>query len=467
MEQISYFFNKSTPDKKITPRNENFPQWYLDIIEAADLAEHGPSKGSMIIKPYGYDIWQRIQAELDSRIKAAGVPNMYFPIFIPQSFISREEKHVEGFAPEVAVVTHAGGKKLEEPLVVRPTSETIIYDSFSRWIDSYRDLPLMINQWANVVRWEMRPRLFLRSSEFLWQEGHTAHATKKEANDYARKMLDMYLDVAQNIMAIQPIAGEKSEKERFAGADNTYTIEAMMQDGKALQFATSHNLGENFSNAFDVKYSAEDGTVKNTSQTSWGMTTRTIGGIIMSHSDDKGLVLPPKLAPIQVVIMPISDEEKVHTQVKSIVKELNNSVRVFVDTRDSRIGEKHYAWEKRGVPIRIEIGPRDVESSEVVIIRRDKSEKENVKIADLVRFISDNLADMQDALFRASKERIENNTVTAKDEEEAVAAVEKGKFVKVDFEITNEKEVELKQKYGITVRCRSFDGNAWIIAKAY
>lgn len=466
MKQISYFFNNNSVNKKITKRGENFPQWYLDIIEAADLAEHGPSKGSMIIKPYGYAIWQRIQAELDLRIQESGVPNMYFPIFIPESFISREEKHVEGFAPEVAVVTHAGGKKLEEPLVVRPTSETIIYDSFSRWIESYRDLPLMINQWANVVRWEMRPRLFLRSSEFLWQEGHTAHATKEEANEYAKQMLHMYLDVAQNIMAIQPIPGEKSESERFAGADNTYTIEAMMQDGKALQFATSHNLAENFSKAFDVKFSAEDGSTKYTSQTSWGMTTRAIGGIIMSHSDDKGLVLPPKLAPIEVVIIPINNDEKLLKEVARIESLLEKSVRVFVDNRDARFGEKHYAWEKRGVPIRIEIGPRDVEDSQVVVIRRDQEGKNPVNVDQLERFISDTIAGIQDSLFEKSKTRIEENTIETDSIEEAVEVIGQGKFAKVNFEIMNEKEAEIKQKHAITVRCRPFDGGT-ILAKSY
>lgn len=467
MKKISYFFNNSSVNKKITPQEENFPQWYLDIIEVADLAEHGPSKGSMIIKPYGYAVWQRIQAELDSRIQEAGVPNMYFPIFIPESFIKREEKHVEGFAPEVAVVTHAGGKKLEEPLIVRPTSETIIYDSFSRWVESYRDLPLTINQWANVVRWEMRPRLFLRSSEFLWQEGHTAHATKEEANEYAKQMLNMYLDIAQNVMAIQPIPGEKSESERFAGADNTYTIEAMMQDGKALQFATSHNLAENFSKAFDVKYSAEDGSIKYTSQTSWGMTTRTLGGIIMSHSDNKGLVLPPKLAPIEVVIIPINNDDKLMAEVHKIEELLSRSVRVFVDGRDSRFGEKHYAWEKRGVPIRIEVGLRDVEESQVLVVRRDKEGKNAIKLDMLERYISDTIADIQDSLFVKSKSRIEENTVEASDEEEAVKIIEEGKFAKVNFEISSEMESQIKQNYGITVRCKPFEGGGAILAKAY
>lgn len=467
MSQISYFFNNNSVNKKITARKENFPQWYLDVVEVADLAEHGPSKGSMIIKPYGYGIWQRIQAELDERIKNAGVPNMYFPIFIPESFIKREEKHVEGFAPEVAVVTHAGGKKLDEPLIVRPTSETIIYDSFSRWVESYKDLPLMINQWANVVRWEMRPRLFLRSSEFLWQEGHTAHTTKEEANDYAKKMLEMYLDISQNVMAIQPIAGEKSEAERFAGADNTYTIEAMMQDGKALQFATSHNLGENFSKAFDVKYSAEDGTTKLTSQTSWGMSTRTMGGIIMSHSDDKGLVLPPKLAPIEVVIIPVNDDEQLMKEISRIESLLSKGVRVFVDDKDNRFGEKHYAWEKRGVPIRIEIGPRDIAESQVMVVRRDQEGKQAVKLEKLERYISDTIANIQDSLFNNSKSNMENNTVSVGSEEEAVKIIEQGKFARVEFEITKEKEEEMKQKHGITVRCRPFEGGGTIIAKAY
>lgn len=468
MKQISYFLNNNSANKKITSREQDFPRWYQDIIEAADLAEHGPAKGSMIIKPYGYAIWERIQAELDERIALDGVPNMYFPIFIPESLLHREAKHVEGFSPEVAVVTHAGGKKLDEPLVVRPTSETIMYESFSKWISSYRDLPLKINQWANVVRWEMRPRLFLRSSEFLWQEGHTAHATIEEADSYAREMLAMYQDVAENVMAIAPIAGEKSESERFAGAAATYTIEAMMQDGKALQFATSHNLGDNFSKAFDVQYSAEDGTRKYVGQTSWGMSTRSIGGLIMSHSDDKGLVLPPKLAPIQVVILPVRNEDEVLLAANKLADQLGEGVRVFVDKREARIGEKHFAWEKRGVPLRIEIGPRDIEAKQVVVIRRDREEKQTVTMDKLVTTVSDELAGLQDDLFKASKDRLTQNTISASDEKTAIDAIEQGKFASVDFEIDTAKEAELKQKHAVTVRCYPFGAKGkTVIAKAY
>lgn len=467
MKQISYFFNNSSINKKISSRQEDFPQWYLDIIEVADLAEHGPSKGSMVIKPYGYGIWQRIQDELNSRIEEAGVPNMYFPIFIPESLLNKEEKHIEGFSPEVAVVTHAGGKKLEEPLIVRPTSETIIYDSFSKWIDSYRDLPLMINQWANVVRWEMRPRLFLRSSEFLWQEGHTAHATVKEADVFARKMLDMYKDVAENVMAIAPIIGEKSASERFAGADSTYTLEAMMQDGKALQFATSHNLGENFSEAFNVKYSAEDGSVKKVGQTSWGMSTRTIGGLIMSHGDDKGLVLPPKIAPIEVVILTINNDKEVLDKASELSRQLSGAVRVFIDNRETRIGEKHFTWEKRGVPIRLELGPRDVKEGKALVINRTIEGKQAVDFADLVRHISDELAAIQDYLFKVSQERIKKNTISVSKPDDIHKAINDGKFAEADFEVNEEMEKALKEQ-AITIRCYPFgkDGKT-ILAKAY
>lgn len=467
MNQISYFLNNNSASKKITQRSQDFPQWYQDIIEAADLAEHGPAKGSMIIKPYGYDVWERIQEELGSRIAAAGVPNMYFPIFIPESLLHREAKHVEGFSPEVAVVTHAGGKKLDEPLVVRPTSETIMYESFSKWVNSYRDLPLKINQWANVVRWEMRPRLFLRSSEFLWQEGHTAHATVEEADQYAREMLAMYQDVAENVMAIAPIAGEKSAAERFAGAQATYTLEAMMQDGKALQFATSHNLGDNFSKAFDVQYSAEDGSRKYVGQTSWGMSTRTIGGLIMSHSDDKGLVLPPKLAPIQVVILPVRAEKEVIQAAHKLAESLDG-VRVYVDERDARIGEKHFAWEKRGVPIRLEIGPRDIENKQVIMVARNDEAKQPVSFDQLGSSISNHLALLQDELFKTSKARLVENTVETSDEQAAIKAIEQGKFAKVDFAIDSAKEAELKAKHAITVRCYPFeDTGKTILAKAY
>jgi prolyl-tRNA synthetase len=296
-------------DKKISSRDENFSAWYQDVIDVADLAEHGPVKGTMIIKPYGYSIWENVRNILDKEFKNLGVQNAYFPMFIPESFLKKEESHVEGFSPEVAVVTYAGGKKLQEALIVRPTSETIIYDAFSRWINSYRDLPVVINQWANVVRWELRPRLFLRTTEFLWQEGHTAHATYEEADDFAKMMLNVYKKFAEDYLAIPVILGVKSDSEKFAGAVQTYTVEAMMQDGKALQCATSHNLGQNFSKVFNVSFNKEDSTSDYVWQTSWGLSTRIIGALIMVHSDDIGLVLPPKIAPIHVVIVPVWNKE--------------------------------------------------------------------------------------------------------------------------------------------------------------
>ncbi|MBA3678744.1 proline--tRNA ligase [Candidatus Saccharibacteria bacterium] len=453
--------------KDIATREDDFPQWYQDVIVAADLAENGPSKGSMIIKPYGYAIWEAIKSELDERIRAAGVPNMYFPMFIPESLLHKEANHIEGFAPEVAVVTHAGGKELEEKLIVRPTSETIIYDSFSHWIQSYRDLPLMINQWANVVRWELRPRMFLRTTEFLWQEGHTAHSTELEADTFARAMLTMYQNVAENVMAIAVTAGEKSERERFAGAAKTYTLEPMMQDGKALQFATSHNLGDTFAKAFDVNFSAEDGSTQPVWQTSWGMSTRSIGGLIMSHSDDKGLVLPPLLAPLKVVITTVGGD---NAEVKTAAQKIANTIAetVLVDDRDISPGEKFFAHEKRGIPIRIEIGPRDLENNQVVMVLRDTGEKKTVVINDVAKFISPELAAMQQRLYAQSQTRLSENTVDCSSPEEAIAAIKNSKFALASFEVTAELETSLKKDHGITVRCYPFEKDAkTLLAKAY
>ena len=467
-KEFEYLLRNTANGKKdIISRDTDFPQWYQDVIVAADLAENGPAKGSMIIKPYGYAIWENIQQELNTRIKAEGIPNMYFPLFIPESFIHREAEHVEGFAPEVAVVTHAGGKELEEKLIVRPTSETIIYDSFSRWIQSYRDLPLMLNQWANIVRWEMRPRLFLRSTEFLWQEGHTAHATEEEADMTARKMLSMYKDVAEEVLAINVVDGEKSARERFAGAKKTYTLEPMMQDGKALQFATSHNLGDTFSKAFDVRYSAEDGSIKPVWQTSWGMSTRSIGGLIMSHSDDRGLVLPPRIAPLKVVITTVGQPDQlVKKAAASLAEEINESV--LVDDRDISPGEKFYSYEKRGVPIRIEIGPRDLEKKEVILVVRDTGDKRVVSISDLDTEIKKELGSMQDRLLKNSKKLQRDNTIECSTEEAAVEAIESGKFAIVDFEVNSEIEDRLKKQSGITVRCYPFNNpGKTILAKAY
>ena len=449
-------------EKKITPRSVDYSEWYQDVIYAAGLAEHAPVKGCMIIKPNGYAIWELTQKILDEKFKATGVENAYFPLFIPERLLKREEAHVEGFAPEVAVVTHAGGKKLDEPLVVRPTSETIMYEVFSGWIHSYRDLPLLINQWANVVRWELRTRLFLRTTEFLWQEGHTVHATNPEADTRAREMLGIYQDFAENYMAIAVTPGMKSESEKFAGALHTYTIEAMMQDGKALQFATSHNLGDNFAKVFNVQYLDENNTMQYGHQTSWGLSTRTIGGLIMAHSDDKGLVLPPKIAPTQVVIITIipkvDDREVVLAEAKKMFDELTREgVRVKIDSRENlRPGEKFYEWEKRGIPIRIELGPKDVASGTFVIARRDQEEKQTAKITEVVSKIKEELETMQVELLSNTKDRLARRTKSVDSWDEFIKEIEEGNFVLAHWDGTSGTEKIIKDETGATVRCIPF-----------
>src|SRR3989344_6630513 len=365
--------------KKITPQNEDFSQWYQDVVSLADLAENAPVRGCMVIKPYGYALWENIQKEVDAILKSLGVENAYFPLLIPESYLKREAKHIEGFSPELAVVTHGGGKKLEEPLVVRPTSETIIYESFSKWVHSYRDLPLIINQWANVVRWEMRPRLFLRTTEFLWQEGHTAHATAQEAREYALMILDkVYKKFAQEFLAIPVFTGQKSEREKFAGALSTFCIEGLMRDGKFLQMGTSHDLSDHFAKSFHVEFLDDKGKKQHAHQTSWGVSTRLIGGIVMAHGDDKGLIMPPKIAPLKFVIVPICAKtvDPVMDAAKELFQSLVNVGRGKLDDRlNLRTGEKYYEWEKKGVPLRIEIGPKDLEKKSCVIVRRDTGEK--------------------------------------------------------------------------------------------
>ena len=375
-------------DKKLTTRADDFSAWYNELVIRAELADYSPVKGSMVIRPNGYGIWERMQRALDDKFKETGHRNAYFPLFIPESFLKKEAQHVEGFAPECAVVTHGGGKKLEEPLVVRPTSETIIYHMFAKWVQSYRDLPLLINQWANVVRWEMRTRLFLRTLEFLWQEGHTAHATHDEAEAETRRMLGVYRDFMENWMAMPVVTGQKTESEKFAGALRTYSCEAMMQDNKALQAGTSHNLGQNFAKAFELKFQAESGEIEHAWNTSWGVSTRMVGGLIMTHGDDNGLVTPPRLAPIEVVIVPIwkSDEERVRlTEAAMALKaELtdhlgrgaHDKLRVHVDAREGlKPGAKYYEWELQGVPLRLELGPKDLEKGSVFSARRDTRAK--------------------------------------------------------------------------------------------
>lgn len=447
-------------NEQITPRAKDYSEWYQDVIAAADLAEHGPVRGTMIIKPYGYALWETVQAYLNAKFKAEGVENAYFPLFIPESFLKREESHVEGFAPEVAVVTHAGGQKLEEPLIVRPTSETIMYDTFSRWIRSYRDLPLLINQWANVVRWEMRPRLFMRTTEFLWQEGHTAHATFDEADAFARKMLGVYEQFAREMMAIPVVPGQKSENEKFAGAAHTYTVEAMMQDGKALQFATSHNLGDNFAKVFNVTFTDEHNEPRFVSQTSWGLSTRSIGGLVMAHSDDKGLVLPPRMAPIKAVIIPIWNSEETKKLVLGKASELADALsiigKVVLDDSDARAGEKHYAWEKKGVPVRIEIGPRDVEAGTIVLVRRDTGEKISISQGELHK-VGEMLETIQKDLYAKALNRMTEKTKRVDTWEEFTQAIEDGNFVLAHWSGDSEDEKRIKEETRATVRCIPFD----------
>lgn len=448
-------------EKKITSREEDFSQWYLDVIKVSDFVEHGPVRGTMIIKPYGYAIWENIKKEFDRRIKATGVENASFPLFIPNEFLHREAKHVEGFSPEVVAVTHAGGEELKEPFVIRPTSETIIYDAYSRWVESYKDLPILINQWANVVRWELRPRLLLRSTEFLWQEGHTAHATPEEADERAQQMLFEYKKFAEEFLAIPVFVGKKTDSERFAGADITYTTEAMMQDGKALQFATSHNLGDKFAKAFNIKFVDENGDIKYCYQTSWGMSTRTLGGLIMVHSDDSGLIVPPNVAPYEVVIIPVwpkpEDREMVDKEVEKLKETLEKDFRVKIDDTDLRVGEKFYKWEKKGAPLRLEIGPRDIKEGHVVLARRDTGEKITVKMNDLTKEIKRLLEDIQKNLFDIAKKRMEENTVRVETYDEFKEAIEESKFVLGYWAGDSDDEAKLKEETMATVRCFPFE----------
>ncbi|MDC0867380.1 proline--tRNA ligase, partial [Acidimicrobiia bacterium] len=395
--------------KKLTPMSEDFNQWYTDIIQEAQLADYSPVKGTMVIRPYGYALWENIQSYLDKRFKDTGHQNAYFPLFIPKSFIEKEAEHVEGFSPELATVTHAGGKKLEEPLIVRPTSETIVNHMFSKWIKSHRDLPMLINQWANVVRWEMRTRLFLRTSEFLWQEGHTAHQTKDEATKEALQMLDIYEEFTEKIAAVKVIKGTKSEIEKFAGAKVTYSIEAMMLDKKALQAGTSHELGQNFSKAFEIQYSDENNNLAHPFQTSWGVSTRLIGMIIMAHGDDQGLKLPPAIAPTQVVIIPIipknADSEKI-LKLANQIKERLSDLRVHLDDREEvSPGFKFNEWELKGVPIRLELGPKDIENNSVVVARRDiENSKTSIPINTLDTEITSLLDTIQNEMLKVSEQ---------------------------------------------------------------
>ncbi|MEX2178522.1 MAG: proline--tRNA ligase [Gemmatimonadaceae bacterium] len=410
-------------DKKLTTRAQDFSAWYNEAVLRAELADYSPVRGCMVIRPNGYGIWERMQRALDDMFKATGHQNAYFPLFIPESFLKKEAQHVEGFAPETAVVTHGGGKKLEEPLIIRPTSETIIYSMFAKWVHSYRDLPLLINQWANVVRWEMRTRLFLRTLEFLWQEGHTAHATHDEAEDEARRMLGVYRDFMEAWMAMPVVTGQKTDAERFAGALRTYSCEAMMQDNKALQAGTSHNLGQNFSKAFDLTFQSESGSLEHAWNTSWGVSTRLVGGLVMTHGDDNGLRVPPLLAPIELVVVPIYKTDEERTQVveaaNRIVAGLHDwerrrpgRLRVHLDARDGiKPGAKYYEWELKGIPLRMEIGPRDLAKEQCVLVRRDTREKRPTSLNTLGEDVAELLVRVQEDMLIAARERREANSI--------------------------------------------------------
>src|SRR5215831_5016262 len=413
---------------EITPRSQDFSRWYVDVVRRAELADYSPVKGCMVIRPYGYAMWELIQQALDSRIKATGHVNAYFPLFIPESLLMKEAEHVEGFAPQVAYVTHGGGEELEEKLVVRPTSEAIIGTMYAKWVQSWRDLPILINQWANVVRWEKVTRPFLRTTEFLWQEGHTAHETEAEAEEETLKILDLYAEVCESVLAVPVIKGRKSESEKFAGALRTYSIEALMGDGRALQAGTSHNLGQNFAKAFDITFQARDKSVQHVWGTSWGVSTRLVGGVIMTHGDDSGLVLPPKVAPYQVVIVPIGRDnwrEAVLPKALEIRQKLAMcGIRVTLDERDERPGWKFSEWEMRGVPVRVEIGPKDIEKSAVLVARRDTRAKQSLPMEGLAGQIQTLLDEIQRALFDRAVAFREDHTLRVSTYDEFKAAME-------------------------------------------
>jgi prolyl-tRNA synthetase len=463
--------------QKNTTREEDYSKWYNELVYRADLAEHSDVRGCMVIKPYGYAIWEKMKEELDRRFKDTGHSNAYFPLFIPKSYLSKEASHVEGFAKECAVVTHYRLKnaedgsgvivdptaKLEEELIVRPTSETIIWNSYKNWIQSYRDLPILINQWANVVRWEMRTRLFLRTAEFLWQEGHTAHATKKEAIEEAEQMLDVYAEFAETCMAMPVVKGRKTESERFAGAEDTYCIESMMQDGKALQAGTSHFLGQNFAKAFDVKYADKEGKLEYVWATSWGVSTRLMGALIMTHSDDEGLVLPPKLAPIQVVAVPIykTDEElaKITEKMNDLAAKLKALGISFKYDKDDnkRPGWKFAEYEAKGVPVRLAMGPRDLENGKVEIARRDTKTKEVVDFENVENRIAQLLSDIQSNLLNRARAFREERTQVVDSYAEFKQKIDGGGFFLVHWDGTRETEAKIKEETQATIRCIALD----------
>jgi prolyl-tRNA synthetase len=449
------------PESPITPRAQDFAAWYQDVVLQGDMAEPAEIvKGCMVIKANGYAVWELLQRELDDRFKATGHQNLYFPLLIPQSFLQKEAEHVEGFSPELAVVTIAGGKELEEPYVIRPTSETIIGHFFAKWIQSYRDLPLLVNQWANVIRWELRTRMFLRTTEFLWQEGHTAHASHEEAEQEVLRMLGVYAEVAEDVMAMPVIKGVKTRGEKFAGALRSFAIEAMMQNGLALQAGTSHDLGQNFGKAFDVKFQSKEGQLDYVWQTSWGVSTRLIGGLIMSHSDDKGLVLPPKLAPVKTVLVPIYRKDEEKSSVLEAAERIAKETGAKIDGREGQSpGAKFFHWERRGVPVVIELGPRDLASGNVVLKRRDTGTKEVVPQAGLAERVQSTLDQMQKDLHASAKKRLKENTVLANSIGEVEGILKEvtaekggGKFVMAHMQDDAACEARVKE-FKATIRC--------------
>lgn len=446
--------NSGAPDVLGSWRDD-FPRWYQDVLEKAQLADNGPVRGTMVIRPYAYSIWERMQADVDARIKATGAENVYLPLFIPQSYLEREAEHVEGFSPELAVVTHAGGKELTEPVVVRPTSETVFGELMSKWVQSHRDLPMLLNQWANVVRWELRPRLFLRTTEFLWQEGHTAHASAEDAAEYARRIhLEVYRGFLQETLAIPVLVGVKSPRERFAGAVNTMTCEGMMGDGKALQLATSHELGQNFARAFDITYTDAAGQEQTCWTTSWGSSTRMMGGLIMSHGDQAGLRVPPRVAPIQVVVIAVKNDERTVAAASAIVDELTEGgVRAKLDARATLgFGRRVVDWELKGVPVRIEVGPRDLDAQEATIVRRDLPGKTTLALDQLRTAVPQLLEAMQVELFEQGLRRLNDKTLDVATVADAAAAAATG-FARIPYKSLGEHgEDELAAK-AVTVRC--------------
>jgi len=467
-------FNMSN---QLPEQKTNFSKWYTAVVNKAGLADYGPVKGTMVIKPYGFQLWENIKDAFDLMIKSTGHVNAYFPLFIPKSFLAREAEHVEGFAKECAIVTHTRLKndkekgvivdpesKLEEEIVVRPTSETVIWSMYKKWVQSYRDLPILINQWANVVRWEMRTRLFLRTSEFLWQEGHTAHETQEEAQDETLKILELYRQLSENFLAVPVYQGVKTDSEKFAGAEKTYCIEAMMKDKRALQAGTSHNLGQNFAKAFDVKFQTKDNKEEYVWATSWGVSTRLVGAVILTHGDDKGLRLPPKIAPVQVIIIPIAKNEDeikiVKNYINSFCKSLKElGVRIDEDWTNNTPGYKFNEWEMKGVPIRMEVGLRDIKNEKIVLVRRDNGEKIFLSKNELVNIIPSLLEEIQDSLFAQAKKFRDDNTYLVSSYNEFQSIIKQGGFVRCGWDGTTKTEIQIKNETKATIRCIPFDEN--------